>query len=634
MTDRVKYSSITSFPTMPVIGAVLLSALAFGFLSWAIYDGYRFTELTKTRYIVLTQLRGKVLLYDETLTMSARMAAATGDVEWIERYQIFEPLLDAAIEDSIALSKNEDMAAAAKETASANAKLVAMEEAAFSLIRGGRLPEAQALLFSETYREQKRIYADGMGKLVRLLEAEVLGRVYDHRNELILTITIAAAAIFISLIEWIFVFRRVNRWRTLLSTNLKDLAWAEEDLSRAQRQGRIGNWRWDVPEERLVSCSTEYARIHGATIEEMPALMAAQIERIIHPDDRERIEAEFQRIDEKGIDYEIEYRIVRPDGIVRHVLEIGETILDDDRQAVLQTGTVQDITERKLIELELLDAKNHLEEHGHELQELADHLMLARDQARSASKAKSEFLSAVSHELRTPLNAVIGFSALIRDESLGPVGSVKYRDFATDIHSSGQHLLELINDILDLSRADAGTEELREEDIEIHGVIDSAVRSVIGRAQKGRIELEIDTSEDIPRLRGDRGKLRQILVNLLSNGIKFTDEGGRVKVRAWCRKDSGHVVQIIDTGIGIALDDIPKALAPFQQVDSELGRKYEGTGLGLPLTKALVELHGGILDLQSKVDVGTTVTVRFPAERIRHSAHDTKAIDTIGRKAG
>ena len=154
------------------------------------------------------------------------------------------------------------------------------------------------------------------------------------------------------------------------------------------------------------------------------------------------------------------------------------------------------------------------------------------------------------------------------------------------------------------------------------------------RAEQGAVKIELELQDPLPALRADERKLKQILVNLLSNAIKFSDAGGEVALWAWCRMDSGHVFQIIDTGIGIAPEDIPKALSRFGQVDAELNRQYEGTGLGLPLTKALVELHGGTLDLQSRVGVGTTVTVRFPAERIVGSPHNAKAIYAADRKAG
>ncbi len=267
------------------------------------------------------------------------------------------------------------------------------------------------------------------------------------------------------------------------------------------------------------------------------------------------------------------------------------------------------------------------------IQERDVQLTMAKEQAELADRAKSEFLAAMSHELRTPLNAVIGFSDIIKDETFGPVGSVKYRDYAKDINDSGQHLLSLINDILDLSKIESGADELHEGEIEIPEIIRSTLKLVGHRAEQGRVKLELELADQLPALRADERKLKQILVNLLSNAIKFTDAGGEVALWAWCRMGSGYVFQIIDTGIGIAPEDIPKALSRFGQVYSDLNRQYEGTGLGLPLTKALVEMHGGSLDLQSDVGVGTTVTVRFPAERIVRSPHATKAISTADRKA-
>ncbi|MEE8531191.1 MAG: ATP-binding protein, partial [Hyphomicrobium sp.] len=161
----------------------------------------------------------------------------------------------------------------------------------------------------------------------------------------------------------------------------------------------------------------------------------------------------------------------------------------------------------------------------------------------------------------------------------------------------------------------------------------SVLTVVKGRAEDGGVDLELASLGELPALRADKRKLKQILINILSNAIKFTNAGGKTTLRVWCRPDSGHVFQVIDTGIGIELDDIPKALAPFQQVDSDLNRKYEGTGLGLPLTKALVEQHGGSLDLQSQAGIGTTVTVRFPAERIVQSTCGTQSLDKVDREA-
>jgi signal transduction histidine kinase len=256
----------------------------------------------------------------------------------------------------------------------------------------------------------------------------------------------------------------------------------------------------------------------------------------------------------------------------------------------------------------------------------------AQERAETANRAKDGFLAKMSHELRTPLNAIIGFSEIIKDDRLAPSDTATYREYAGNIHESGCHLLDLINDILDLSKIKSGVAELQEEIVGIRALVRSVQNIVKGLAETSGVELELDMSKDISAVRADHRRLKQILINLLANAIKFTPEGGKVTLRVRFGAESGAIFQIIDTGIGIALADIPKALAPFQQIDGDLSRAYEGTGLGLPLSKALAEMHGGVLDMQSEVGVGTTITVRLPAHRIVKSSDRTRVSDVEERE--
>jgi signal transduction histidine kinase len=221
----------------------------------------------------------------------------------------------------------------------------------------------------------------------------------------------------------------------------------------------------------------------------------------------------------------------------------------------------------------------------------------------------------MSHELRTPLNAIIGFSQIMDDEMFGPIGDPRYRAYVSDIHLSGEHLFHLINDILDLSKIEAGHFELNDETIDFADIVGSALRIIAERAETAKLTLKRDLKPDLAAIRGDKVKLKQIVVNLLSNAIKFTDPGGTVTVRAWTPERGGIVFQVSDTGIGIAPEDIATAMARFGQIDGALTRRRAGTGLGLPLSKALAEAHGGSLELQSQLGVGTTVTVCLPPER-------------------
>ncbi|MPZ10935.1 MAG: PAS domain S-box protein [Kiloniellaceae bacterium] len=250
------------------------------------------------------------------------------------------------------------------------------------------------------------------------------------------------------------------------------------------------------------------------------------------------------------------------------------------------------------------------------LRQREEALIGAKESAELANRAKTEFLANMSHELRTPLNAVIGFSEIMESELLGPLGSNQYKSYAADIHESAQHLLTLINDILDVAKIEAGAHELRDEEVDPYDVVGAVERLVTERAKRAELALTVSLPENLPRLRADERKLKQVLLNLMSNAIKFTPEGGRVALAAHRGADGTFVFEVSDTGIGIAAEDIPRAFAPFEQVDSRLSRQFEGTGLGLPLSDGFVRLHGGHLELKSQPGVGTRAIVTLPAERV------------------
>jgi len=248
------------------------------------------------------------------------------------------------------------------------------------------------------------------------------------------------------------------------------------------------------------------------------------------------------------------------------------------------------------------------------LEKTSADLTVALDAASEASRAKSAFLASMSHELRTPLNAVIGFSDAMHAELFGPL-SPRYKAYAADIQQSGTHLLSLINDVLDLSRLEARQTALQEEIFDIAELAEEVLRMIRPQAAKAGLTLQGDVAPELPLLRGDRRRIKQILINLTANAIKFTPEGGQVRLAAH-RTATALSLIVSDTGIGIAQEDIPRAMERFGQVDSSLSRKYEGTGLGLPLARQLAELHGGQLILGSAPGVGTTVTVTLPRDRL------------------
>jgi PAS domain S-box-containing protein len=359
---------------------------------------------------------------------------------------------------------------------------------------------------------------------------------------------------------------------------------SEQQLAEAQRLAHIGSWNWDLTTDALM-WSVELYRILGVEPQEFDVSQSAFIEQLVHPDDRDVINnAAANAITAKG-QFDIHYRVIRPDGEQRIVHSTGNVCFDGQGNAVRMFGTAQDVTERKQIETELKEA---------------------RDVALESARLKSEFLANMSHEIRTPMNGVIGMTGLLLDTEL----SIEQRDFAETIQSSGDSLLTIINDILDFSKIEAGKLQFETLDFDLNNAIESTVELLAERAHEKRVELASLVYSDLPTaLRGDPGRLRQVLTNLIGNALKFT-EFGEVVVRATKESESDDSVvvrfTISDTGIGIPEALQRKLFHAFTQADGSTTRKYGGTGLGLAISKQLVELMGGQIGVNSQPGKGST----------------------------
>ncbi|MBE7636646.1 PAS domain-containing protein [Sneathiella sp. P13V-1] len=374
-----------------------------------------------------------------------------------------------------------------------------------------------------------------------------------------------------------------NRERALIHLN--------ERLEEAQSVAHLGSWSKELSSNKL-EWSDEVSRIMGYELGTIPHEYSYYTDRI-HPDDIDEMFDIVRSALKEQDGYQVEYRMVHPDGKVVHVRELGKVVKNSAGEPVALHGTMQDITAEQEVEQELLEAKKKAEE---------------------GTKAKSMFLANMSHELRTPLNAIIGFAEVISKEIFGSINNEKYKEYSENILSSGQHLLSLINDILDYSRLEAGKFELDEVEAEMREILSWTELLLRPRAQEKHIALNVDLDTDLI-FSGDERKIKQVLINLVNNAVKFTPPNGVVDVFVE-DSDFDHVrIVVQDNGYGISDEDLKQIMRPFVRTVNSMTRSIEGTGLGLPLSKSIVELHGGKLEMQSKQGIGTRVDVLMPRRR-------------------
>ena len=382
-------------------------------------------------------------------------------------------------------------------------------------------------------------------------------------------------------------------------TDVEEHRRAERALAEAEKKYRTivenaaGGIFQLTPQGIYLSVNPAFARILGYQDSDELLRMVKNANDTVYFNQRER-QYFLKELESAGSISNYETQVVRKDGKRLWVNENARVVRDESGATLYYEGAMEDISQRKEAEMGLREAKIHSD---------------------LANRAKSEFLANMSHELRTPLNAIIGFSEILKNEIFGPLGQESYKEYVRDIHDSGRKLLTVINEILDISKIEAGDRYLNEQIVDLYAITEASLKMLDNKIKANNLVVT-NMLKDVPRIVGEELALKQIMINILSNAIKFTPAGGRVMVSNETDANGALRFSITDTGIGLDESEIEKALSPFGQVNSDLSRAGSGTGLGLTLVDALVRLHEGKLELFSQKGIGTTVTIVFPKDRV------------------
>ena len=526
-------------------------------------EGMASFDRSRHRYLRLAELRGIIIHLDEVLTMSARMAAATGDLQWEQRYRQFEPKLDAAIKKAIQLAPEAHSGRAAAATDTANIKLVKMENRAFDLVAVGRADDAKAVLFNDEYERQKRIYADGMVKFGAGLSQAIGSALQRQQRRAFLHMAAGGVVIPFMVLAWILVFRAVRKWRRTLTDNNRRLASQAEELAELNQS------------------------LDSQVAERTSALVSANKKLEIEVTDRKRVEEESRLAREEAEGANV--TLIQRAKELRAARRASLNLVDDLERAI---GRANQLAE----------------------------------EAAAASLAKSEFLANMSHEIRTPMTAILGYVDLICEDlkccDICPANKdceirAANKENLAVVKRNGQYLLSLIDDILDLSKIEAGKMLVEIEPCNPVCLIADVASIMRVRADDHGISLSVEHAGELPEtIQTDEAKLRQALMNLVDNAVKFTTEGGvRIATRflpVWREDQPAVSIQVIDTGIGISEDDLAALCDPFVQADASTTRTHAGTGLGLAITHRIAKLLGCDLSVDSTPGKGSTFTLTVP----------------------